>query len=653
MREQEQREHFSKDIENKIKESAKKVTVPEGLTPKKMKEVLREKKVKKKIPKFYKIASAAACLGIVILGSAIAFWPSGRKEISEVSSAQNDTISGIQALSYEEVFRRVPGFRGESSIFSFLSGNNQVRTVEEAEMASDLSTGPGAAVDSTAKETVDFSETNLQEFGVDEADIVKTDGKNIYVVNTKRNAVKIVAADRENLTLVQSIDVSSSNESIEEIYVRNNKLTVITTLEESEIEEETQEENVYIVKDREVVQVYTYEIDGENEAVLKGKIKQDGSYLSSRFIEDDFYLFTNYEPENPKKKDPFSYIPRVEDELIPYDHIYIPMNHESAEYIVISSMNQGNPDKIIDSKAIVSGTSDYYISPKNVYFTTRNYKGKTSKTQIVKLELKKGDIQASQVGKVEGTLNDSFSLNEYKGNLRVVTTVDSEDERYNNLYILDEKLKPISTIKNIAKNESIQSARFMGDMGYFVTFRNVDPLFSVDLSNPEKPKILGELKVTGFSSYLHFFGDYGLLGVGYEADEDTGMREGIKLSMFDISNPANVTEKHKLVYSDVWENSVLYNYKDVFLDPARGLIGFSSNGEFKIVSYSSEDGFMEKITLNYQQLASEAKEDLQRDAVNETGKGLYIEDTFYLVVSDSIYAYEMSGFTQLSNLNLQ
>ena len=92
----------------------------------------------------------------------------------------------------------------------------------------------------------------------------------------------------------------------------------------------------------------------------------------------------------------------------------------------------------------------------------------------------------------------------------------------------------------------------MEDTGYFVTYKNVDPLFSVDLSDPENPRILGELKVTGFSSYLHFYGEDRLLGIGSETDPDTGASKGIKLSMFDISDPANVTEIAKYVIEDTY-----------------------------------------------------------------------------------------------------
>ena len=162
-------------------------------------------------------------------------------------------------------------------------------------------------------------------------------------------------------------------------------------------------------------------------------------------------------------------------------------------------------------------------------------------TEIAKFHYKDGRITGVAAGSVKGYLNDSFSLNEYDGTLRVVSTYyDEMWEEWNALYILDEKLQQLSAIEDLAQGETIRSARFFGTTGYFVTFRQTDPLFSVDLSDPENPKVLGELKISGFSSYLHFYGENLLLGIGYEADENTGSTTGLKLSMFDISDPADL-----------------------------------------------------------------------------------------------------------------
>lgn len=165
-------------------------------------------------------------------------------------------------------------------------------------------------------------------------------------------------------------------------------------------------------------------------------------------------------------------------------------------------------------------------------------------TTLRKISYNKGKLKAAAQGKVKGYLNDTFSLDEYKGNLRLFTTNNDE----NLVTILDKKLDKISTIENLAKGETIYSARFMGESGYFVTYEQVDPLFSVDLSDPEKPKILGKLKIPGFSEYLHFYGEDRLLGIGMSTDEESGVAEGVKITMFDISDRSDVKKNLHLCW---------------------------------------------------------------------------------------------------------
>ena len=161
---------------------------------------------------------------------------------------------------------------------------------------------------------------------------------------------------------------------------------------------------------------------------------------------------------------------------------------------------------------MVSSASLYYVSEKSIYITLPDFQQGEEDTQILKFHYENGRIDAKGAGKVKGRLKDSFSMNEYKGYLRVVTTNYTQEGERNSLFVLDEQLNIWGKIENLAEGETVQSARFLGDMGYFVTFRQTDPLFAVDLKDPAKPSILGELKVTVFSSYLHFYGTDLLFG---------------------------------------------------------------------------------------------------------------------------------------------
>ena len=221
------------------------------------------------------------------------------------------------------------------------------------------------------------------------------------------------------------------------------------------------------------------------------------------------------------------------------------------------------------------------MSENNIYSAVSTWNEKETRTELVRIGYADGKFTDGSTGSVAGELNDNFSLDEYADHLRVVTTVESWSSDYsdfsrsNSLYVLDSSMKTVGKIENLAEGEEIKSARFMGETGYFVTYKNTDPLFSVDLSDPENPKVLGELKITGFSSYLHFYGENKLLGIGWETDPDTGNTIGMKCSMFDISDPSDVKETDRFVLKDVSFCDALTNYRSILAAPKKGLFGFA------------------------------------------------------------------------------
>jgi len=312
------------------------------------------------------------------------------------------------------------------------------------------------------------------------------------------------------------------------------------------------------------------------------------------------------------------------------------------------------------------------VSENNIYITEECYGKNDSEkiqTSIRKIAYGNGTLDAVAQTKIDGVLNDSFSIDEYNGYLRIVATVlpntyndrimpipykgaegnavedsaaaDSEAVETNALYVLDENLEMTGSIQDLAKEETIHSARFMGDIVYFVTFKQIDPLFSADLSDPAAPKIIGELKIPGFSDYLHPYGEGKLLGIGMSVDEDGMTTEGVKLSMFDISDPVNVKETATFVLENVLSTDAGYNYKAVFADAEKNLFGFAAYGdsiEYKMFSYDEAEGFKEvfsKEIINYGNI-----------------RGLYIEDTFYLVAGNTVESFAMNGFQKIDDIVL-
>lgn len=196
-------------------------------------------------------------------------------------------------------------------------------------------------------------------------------------------------------------------------------------------------------------------------------------------------------------------------------------------------------------------------------------------TIVHRISIDELEIEYDGSGEVPGQLLNQFSMDEHEGYFRVVTTSGEfwRGESVNNLYVLDENLEIVGKVEDLAKGERIYSARFMGEKAYMVTFRQVDPLYVIDVSVPEEPKVLGYLKVTGYSGYLHPYDETHLIGVGQEATEE-GRVQGVKISLFDVSDFANPKEIGKYeVKEGQWSHSdAIYDHKAFLFDRERELL---------------------------------------------------------------------------------
>ena len=494
-----------------------------------------------------------------------------------------------------------------------------------------------------------YSDTNVRTEGVDEGDIVKTDGSYIYTLN-RSGILRIVAVDGGDMSVAGQISLDDLTDSIQEMYVDGNTLCVVTSGYDSGLE--WQGDDAYMVNSRDFVRLYTYDITDKSKITLKGTVEQDGIYDSTRKVGNYVYLFSQFYPaykDQVQPAQPRLYVPSVNNELLDSaDVLYPAIPQRENGQLVISSVNLEKPDKIQDSKSLIGASGRTYVSTESIYIFGDDYTGEEMQTQIVRFSYKDGEIQAGAAGEINGSINNTFSMDEYEGYLRVVATRYNDGwwggNMSNSLFVLDDKLKMVGKVEDLAKGEQIYSARFMGDTGYFVTYRQMDPLFSVDLSDPTDPKILGELKITGFSEYLHFYGEDRLLGIGWETDPDTGERLGLKLSMFDISNPAKVKEIDKMVLKNVDFCQAMDNYRSILIDPGENILGFGMGvydtqnyelqGYYGVFTYDPEEGFQK---LLYQSMSKWM--DSSGDELAGV-RGLYIGDTFYMCGSSGISAYD-------------
>lgn len=517
----------------------------------------------------------------------------------------------------------------------------------------------------------DYSTTNLQMEGVDESDIAKIDGSYIYTVEDKYIVITDIRDGKlEEVTRFLPKDCGAADR-VMEIYVDGDQLILVvqgyeTSLGESSkagsdkenSDKESSDEEIavsdasedsafcYKMNGKSTTQIQVYSIVDRRNPEFEGRLIQDGYYNTSRKIGDVVYLFTQYHMTSDVvgyvEKEYTSVIPKVNGEKVAAGEIYLPESSGESG-ILVSSLDVNKPDKVLDSKLVISGYAQTYISKDALYLYEEDYDGAMI-TNIAKFALDEGRISGVAATAVRGYVRDTFAINASDGYLRVLTTDYSTEDEVNALYILDENLKLTGQLTGIAPGEEIYAARFMGNTGYFVTYRNTDPLFTVDLSDPAKPEIIGELKVTGFSEYLHFWDDTHLLGIGYESDEKTGNIENIKLSMFNIENPGEVTEEAKLVLKDVDYSEALYDYKCVIISKDKNLIGlvcedYSGSGikqTYQIYSY--ENGAFKK----------QAEIPGINGANYENVRGMYSGNVFYLWINDNITSYDMTdGFKML------
>lgn len=531
----------------------------------------------------------------------------------------------------------------------------------------------GAVTES--KERDSYSETNIQVEGVDEGDVVKTDGTYIYVASQDQGSIRIIRPDGTRMEKVGVIPDSStvnSSRMIQEFYINGSLMTVIRSSYEylepaaqpdpssraiGEITEALpQKDYAYYPYNpgKAVTRVETYDLSDPKNPKLAGTVVQDGYYKSSRRSGEYVYVFTGYDSDvYALREEKEKYIPQVNGKVISADSIFIPEKLDAYSYLVVSSVDMRAPKDAVQTKAVTASGEQYYVSGDNIYIASSKYDHRANQynyTELMKFSYRDGRISFVAHGNVNGYLNNQFSMDEYKGNLRLVSTLSrSNGKNTNSLYVLNEKLEKIGEIENLAPDEQIYSARFMGEIGYFVTFRNMDPLFSVDLTNPEKPKILGELKITGFSEYLHPYADGLLLGIGREIDPDTANYEGLKLSMFDTSNPKNVKEIQKMVEKSFEYSTAWGNHKSVLISPSRSLIGFTAecydydkrdwSVVYTVYSYDKQNGFKQEMSVA-----------LDNSNDYSMTRGLYIGDWLYVVENNRINSYSLAGFNHAGEL---
>lgn len=514
-------------------------------------------------------------------------------------------FSSIKELR-EKIEKALPAGRG--GFFENTVGMKSMPLVAQPESAA-----------KDASVSVDYSQTNVQVAGVDEADIVKTDGNYIYTLSGKYITIS-QAYPGEDAQMMSKIELAQGS-SPQELFIEGDNILVFGSRYhsrpyDSSAKSELKRSLVYPYSTN-VTFVEIYNVSDRKNPQLERKLEFDGGYKTSRKIGDNVYFVLNHYPQYHILSQ------EISDETFcaavsPQYREGIDMNNDTAmkpltdclnvRYIeplrdfqmaTIVRLSISNYDKPLEKETILGGGENVYASKNNMYLIKTDYdygdsnwpeilpRERRENTQIYKLAIDRGKIDFERLGTVPGRVLNQFSMDEYDGYFRIATTVghatrDNKNSSSNNVYVLDQNLEKVGAIENIAPGEQIYSVRFMGKRGFLVTFKKVDPFFTLDLENPKNPRLIGKLKIPGYSDYLHPYDENHIIGIGkntVEASENLSgttnfaWYQGMKMAIFDVSDFSNPKEMFKVEIGDRGTDSpILSDHKALLFSREKNLL---------------------------------------------------------------------------------
>ncbi|MDF3004243.1 MAG: hypothetical protein K0S22_715 [Oscillospiraceae bacterium] len=708
--------------------------------------VLEIKPEKRSKTIYFRYLSYAACLAIVVFG-----WYNARQSNMLSSAPQADLAP--KAAAAENATEQMSGptlMAAESSMAqpepeveqpvakSYSQVYDALKTIWNNDQSEQY--GYGIANDSNEERTMiavpespvadaapkagmgggnGVYQTNVQVEGVDEADIVKTDGTYIYQYrfDSTTGGAQIAISTANGLKLLSTISLPEYADA--ELYLAGNRLVVVQSVQTEEAQtlvdplDETLstylgdlakadgqstvagDSSDVIVPDyyntpsrraKFVVMTEAVIFDITNHKAPKeiGQFHQDGHYVSSRLSNDTLYLVTNKTVYGDilSAADPIcEYLPVAGKGeklgVLPADDIVIPPYLENLNYAVVTALNIST--QTANTKAVLGMSDQIMMSQNNLYLTatvmnsdSRNWRDRF--TGISRFSVANGGLKYLASGKVAGYIDNQFSLDEYGGNLRIATTsYNKDDKTSNNVYVLNGLLQPVGSVENLAEGERIYSVRYVGETAYVVTFRETDPLFVIDLKDPAKPVVKGQLKLPGFSEYLHPIDQNTLLGLGVNTvvtQHGGVIQDGLKLSLFDVSDPTSPKEKASFLLGNARSTTeALQNHKAIMYYPEQQLMGFpaiiytaqgasadnpwSGSQQVSFAGYLvlkiKPDGFEIVGTLPNEDPGSSAG--FMRSNLDDTiSRGIYIGKTLYTVSPARIKAYSLDNFQRIGEL---
>lgn len=642
-----------KDVLKYLKDESENLTIPKSLEPENMKKHLKQQVAQKAFQRrktARKWMAAAACLCVFLLGmtafsiSTDKYLPS-EEDISEntdslksneIPETEEEELSEEEELlfpkvSYEEIYASMATVWKEYEMLAIGDALN-VPLEEGIRMEA-------AAEESAAEKQMNsvhdlsdtaYGTTNVRTEGIDEGDIVKNDGRYLY---------QLVRSAKEGIFgwYIQIVDTKDGlkeigqirySDPIEEFYVWKDTLIVIQQKYTDYPMSETTSRKMSVCYDMAYTanayhEITFYDISDRTKPEVKRKFTLHGEYTSSRITEGYFYGFSRYyaNPGNGKE-DYDSYIPVLDGKRLQADNIYLPEQSNATSYLVFVTIDLNDPMEFVQTMGIVSDETMYYVSENNIYVAGSKFEEpqeglNANMTSILRFSYEKGKIVLRAKGEVKGLLDSTFSMDESNDYLRLVSTV----WEYQAEKLVDDRTGAI--------------------IGYETTEETkTNALYVLD----RQLQVVG--KIEGLA--LHIYGEDLLLGIGMEADETTGAQQGMKLSMFDISDKTKVTEVSKYAMKDYNHSEALYNYHAVMINTAKNIFGFCAEGsqrgknwrDYFVFSYEN-DTFVQKLKIDVQ----------TKSGIYDTVRGTFIGDTFYLLKdSGNVQSYDLNTGKLLGEL---
>ena len=475
----------------------------------------------------------------------------------------------------------------------------------------------------------DYSTTNIQVENVDEADIIKTDGNYIYSISD--NKVIITNAINPQDIKIESTITSTESSIPEDLMLYKNMLIVISSKSRNA-------NSSYSYNDNTLVQVYNIENKTKPSLVKIYELYQP--YYTSRCINNELYIISSGTLKKENNKIVRTYKENNSIHEISFDNFKYLKDVKTNKQTIIASLDLDNVSSDINIASYLIDISNAYVSENNIYLLDQKYENNNDDiptiksvfglkgifglfshnsdsdentsgyfTKIYKFDiLKNGTVTYNTKNKINGKTINQYSLDEQNGHLRIAL-YDSNGSR---VAIFDENLKQIGLSNYVAQGEKMYSSRFMGNKAYFVTYRTMDPLFVIDLSDETQPKTLGELHIPGYSTYLHPYDENHLIGIGMETEEvinknssgkviSTSSRiTGMKMALFDVTDVNKPIQLSQTVIGDRRTTSaILTNPKALLFSKEKQLIAIPVNNYSEDFEVSSSSDSYSSIINSY------------------------------------------------------